>query len=548
MSSNLEKEIQKIKDLYINKKEYSELEEVKSEIKNIYDKCKNNDNGEDLAIEYLTFIRKLCWANKYNMIPEEEELEGERVYSDFKHSDKVAIKYLELLILLLFERGGVKRHKAMTVGEQVWTEHITSENVGRQYFMLLTLFIRLETVSEVSHVLGNLFYILKNDPDLIGVVDVLIDQLMISESAKEEDRNKARVVLKYLDENDKKNEILSRSKYNISYEVYGKLNDNELTKLLEVWGIVQTIKEQLIVKELVNISFGHYTSGKVLQELLKQKEDTEYKISSRTRLSNVNYMNDPSEGKILDQFLQLDSNLQQLSLKPSPWFLMSLTTAIDRLEMWAQYGSQAKGVCLILDSNDFLKGDLFSGPKMFKENRRRDLSDIDSEKDSIDSIRIDSENVKGDFIYRIGYLSKQEDEGTVLKPEFNTCLDKKEIDVINESLTILKESMNEIDKESTLYEIVDECLEEIRYLFKSADYSYESELRILKYVALEPDNKKIKIDDSDGVAKLYVERDSELKLSEVIFGPKFQNPENVTPLLYLLDKNIKFRQSQIPFK
>jgi len=135
-----------------------------------------------------------------------------------------------------------------------------------------------------------------------------------------------------------------------------------------------------------------------------------------------------------------------------------------------------------------------------------------------------------------------------LKPEFNTCLDKKEIDVINESLTILKESMNEIDKESTLYEIVDECLEEIRYLFKSADYSYESELRILKYVALEPDNKKIKIDDSDGVAKLYVERDSELKLSEVIFGPKFQNPENVTPLLYLLDKNIKFRQSQIPFK
>ena len=85
-------------------------------------------------------------------------------------------------------------------------------------------------------------------------------------------------------------------------------------------------------------------------------------------------------------------------------------------------------------------------------------------------------------------------------------------------------------------------------MFKSADYSYESELRILKYVALEPDNKKIKIDDSDGVAKLYVERDSELKLSEVIFGPKFQNPENVTPLLYLLDKNIKFRQSQIPFK
>lgn len=48
MSSNLEKEIQQIKELYIKKKDYSELEGVKSEIKKLYDMYKDNDKGEVL--------------------------------------------------------------------------------------------------------------------------------------------------------------------------------------------------------------------------------------------------------------------------------------------------------------------------------------------------------------------------------------------------------------------------------------------------------------------------------------------------------------------
>ena len=65
---------------------------------------------------------------------------------------------------------------------------------------------------------------------------------------------------------------------------------------------------------------------------------------------------------------------------------------------------------------------------------------------------------------------------------------------------------------------------------------------------LEPDNPKIKIDDSGKIAKIYIERDNPIQIDEVIFGPKFSHPENVTPLLHLLDNNIKFSQSKIPFK
>lgn len=320
-----------------------------------------------------------------------------------------------------------------------------------------------------------------------------------------------------------------------------------MKKLIEIFSLVQKIKEQLIVKKPKKLKFGHYTSGKVLQIHLSQKENKKikYAIESKSRLNNVNYMNDPSEGKVLNQFLDLDSSFQQLVLKPSPWFLMSLTTAIDKLEMWAQYGDQAKGVCLLLNPDDFDRGSLFFSPKWFKLESLKEISNVE------DNIEINNrllQNIHGDYIYRIGYLSPQIKENGLLIEENNTCLDKTEIEIINKSLMLLKEKIQGIDVESIFYEKVDECLEEIRYLFKSEDYSYESELRVLKYMPLEPDNPKIKIDESGEFAKLYIERDNPIQIAEVIFGPKFQNPENVTPLLHLLDKNIKFSQSKIPFK
>ena len=255
-------------------------------------------------------------------------------------------------------------------------------------------------------------------------------------------------------------------------------------------------------------------------------------------------MNDPSEGKVLDQFLQMDSSFQQLSLKPSPWFLMSLTTAIDKLSMWSQYGDRAEGVCLVLDSYDFSTVEFSSDIEWL--TIRKNSKNSNNEEEVI--LRETTET--NDFVYRIGYLSMHDDKESILKSEYNSCLNQEEITVINEALKALKESVEKIDLDngSILYEKVDECLEEIRYLFKSADYSYESELRVLKYMPLEPDNPKIKIDDSGDIAKLYIERENPIQIAEVIFGPKFSHPENVTPLLHLLDKNIKFSQSKIPFK
>ena len=250
-------------------------------------------------------------------------------------------------------------------------------------------------------------------------------------------------------------------------------------------------------------------------------------------------MNDPSEGKVLDQYLQLGTTSEQLSLRPRPWFLMCLTTSIDNLTMWAQYGEKAEGVCLVFKSGDFSEVSSLADIEWFTMNK--------NPFDIFSSVSLNNTEHK-DFIYRIGYLSIQKNNSMRLDRNFNAGLCKEEVKKINESLKTMKNTINTINKNSELFEKVDKFLEEIRYLFKSADYSYESELRLLKYSPLDSDNKKIKIDDTGDIAKLYIERDNPIQISEVIFGPKYSHPENVTPLLHLLDKNIKFSQSKIQFK
>ena len=117
---------------------------------------------------------------------------------------------------------------------------------------------------------------------------------------------------------------------------------------------------------------------------------------------------------------------------------------------------------------------------------------------------------KKDFLYRICYLdekslgekSVKEENLGIVKKKYNKKLDEMEIDTINNCLDKIKSIVNKIDNNTILYSFVDDCLEEIRYLFKVSDYSYESELRILRYADLNPYNDNIKIDNSGPIAKL----------------------------------------------
>lgn len=346
---------------------------------------------------------------------------------------------------------------------------------------------------------------------------------------------------------------LQQTKYAVLIDLLSDLEntDYQLELIIKIYYMVQIIKYQLSVKDLSNINFGHYTSGEVLQNILKQEcklSEDSYSIKGRTRLGNVKYMNDPEEGRILDKYLKpREINDLEVSLKPSPWFLMSLTTAIDDLAMWSQYGYRAEGVCLLFEEDSFAAAYSVVDTDWF--TRKNDIPVFER------NLKLTDEEInssyKKDFLYRICYLDEEslkKGESHVVKKNNNNMLENSEIEQINSCLKQIKSILSKIEKKTLLYNAVEECLEEIRYLFKASGYSYEAELRILKYADLSPDNNQIKIDNSGPVAKLYLERDMPIQLKQVIFGPKFSNPEHVTPLIYLLDKNIEFKRSERKFK
>ena len=354
----------------------------------------------------------------------------------------------------------------------------------------------------------------------------------------------------------------------------------ELNNLLSIYQLVQKIKYQLGLKDEDKnqvLKFGHYTKGSTLQIMLDQEENEKKKgyfsVSGKTRLYNANYMNDPEEGIVIEQMLGLD---RRDVLEPSSWFLMSFTSKTDDLAMWSQYGDDAKGVCLVLREDDFsrftsfndvswrqeknflefsdkmhlLKSELNSGfeKSIFQSESENSVDTVNDEGTEPNSVEKDSDS-KGnsDYLYRIAYVKHIEEN---LKLERTELFEKSEIEELEKLLNSLKEKLDIGSKvtEKNYQDAISECIEEIRYLFKSVDYKYENELRILRYANLDPSNKEIKIDKTSGVGKLYVERENSIQIGEVIFGPKFPNPEYVTPLLKLLDKEIKYKKSMIKFR
>ncbi len=374
------------------------------------------------------------------------------------------------------------------------------------------------------------------------------------------------------------NNTIEKTSLEVLRDIFKKYEENDAItkKLTTIYKNIQEIKQLLVVEDFKELKFGHYTNGEVLQILLDSKEKIsekeKYEITGKTRLYNVGYMNDPEEGKLLDTILGFHKSIGlDDKVSSSPWFLMSLTTAIDELTMWAQYGNNAEGVCLEFKPDSFLE-----------VKSRKDLEWLTLEASKRDSVQKGNESSQEndakskDCLYRICYLDEDslKDCEIKIKEEDNELLkDKKEKD--NESLeneadaTVeetrhskiegflkkLKESINDVlndapveEEKDELREDLDKLLEEIRYLFKSSAYSYEKELRLLKYAEISSKNHMIKVHKVKPAAKLYIEREDTIELNRIIFGPKFNKPEDVVPLVNLLDEQIKCERSSKKFR
>ena len=527
----------------------------------------------DLALQYALILFNL--SNKQTKLKELETTAEklEKLQQQFQELPDMALPYVLILFKLSNKQTKLKELETTAEKlEKLQQQFPKSKEIAFIYGMFLAILFNHQTeLSErlqTTETIKNLYeqfskFMLQNFDDLFFSNENVCDS---------EEYMLFNFILR--------EGLLKNTKYAIlqKWAERYKEDSSELKNLLSIYQLVQKIKYQLGLKakdKNSNLKFGHYTKGKILQNLLDQDtgntDDTKFSVSGKTRLNNANYMNDPEEGIVIEQILGLD---RRDVLEPSSWFLMSFTNKTDDLAMWSQYGDDAKGVCLILREDDFSRFTSFNDVSWRKEaipivetmntiestlsydlkGSPNELNNIkptvaikDEEKRSKSEKKENLPKGNRDYLYRIAYVKHKEEN---LKLEQTELFEKSEIEELEKLLNSLKEKLDIGSKvrEENYQDAISKCIEEIRYLFKSVDYKYENELRILRYANLDPSNDKIKIDKESGIGKLYVERENPIQIEEVIFGPKFPNPEYVTPLLKLLDKEIKYKKSTIKFR
>lgn len=289
---------------------------------------------------------------------------------------------------------------------------------------------------------------------------------------------------------------------NEKYTDFVQRIDTLLNINTEFYKIIKIIKDELKVdlndlKEK-SIDLGHYTSLDTLYKLITPKSENPY-----LRLTNARQMNDPLEGKIILDYI---TNNNQNIWKPTTKYIASLTSNKDSLPMWNHYAKDAKGVMLIY-SEDYLQ----------------EISEIQC---------ID--------IYKVAYVDRQNGK---LAVKTSQDIDTNTARKLETAIDKLK-TLNDKDKYINL-------IQEIDFLFKKSDYSYENEYRIIANTENDEDfdlEAKIEQNSMYNFPFVYQYLKRTLKYSKLILGPKSINIDFIAPYINHCDTDIEITASEISFR
>ncbi len=261
---------------------------------------------------------------------------------------------------------------------------------------------------------------------------------------------------------------------------------------------------------------------------------------SKFRLSECAFLNDSSEGRELFKFLEIseapsrkseENCAMPFTRKPFIGSFVS-DTKHDDLTLWRMYGKEskeeAKGCSITIDSKK-LQGSL---------------------RDTIASkSKINTPEMMGDDFnfYRMAYKT-QNKESLFVIPEAKD--EEKELNIcMNQLAEKVKEYRANIKKKSYRIKDLLELLNSIAYLFKSAEYQYEHEIRmVVNGAGLE---KKINSDNNQ--LRVYVETvPINPIIQKITLGPKVERAEEwAAAFYYELDNQHLHPEifiSHLPFK
>lgn len=294
---------------------------------------------------------------------------------------------------------------------------------------------------------------------------------------------------------------------NVDKEDYSLFNDN----FSEFQRIIRIIKKELIFETTGETEICHYSKLATLKYIIRVKDS---KPQPRLRISNIAYLNDPSEGNVLLQLLKKsvqsnvfdillsNENTEENKLVEVPFsqvFIGSFSTAKNKLPMWTLYGDDSKGCCLVFD-------DYFFDEK----------NELIEEKSNMDDEKVSPQEL---MLYRVKYLDIDKLDGS-----------DSIVGYLKQIANILDLFEGIISKYESVRIWIMSLLDEIRFLFKDSDYDYENEVRII----IHAENSEIQVDDGQnelGIPRLYVDLQRKLIYKEIILGSKIDKPNEVAPFL-----------------
>ncbi|WGE80013.1 tetratricopeptide repeat protein [Actinobacillus equuli] len=284
------------------------------------------------------------------------------------------------------------------------------------------------------------------------------------------------------------------------------------TSLFDVYSYIDDILNLLRINNPRERHIAHYTRPSTLFRLLPNEfsKDRQKDIFSRFRLSSINGVNDPTEGKILFQYLGTNQVKEDAYIT----FISCFTFNHDSLNQFRLYGKEnnkeVTGVSVVFDGSKFFEQSLGKsialdyGSKLNKETN--DLQEgIEKEKRLVDKLPLyrciyidpesdylglarreditfyrEKETTQKDLQEYDGQLSESNKQVTKRLKEIKSCID-----------TILSEKANKLNR-NELLEVISEIILPLRYLVKHVAFKEEQECRMVYISPL--DNPKIILD------------------------------------------------------
>ncbi len=280
------------------------------------------------------------------------------------------------------------------------------------------------------------------------------------------------------------------------------------SNLLIMMGCADLIIQKSRIWDVSKYNVLYYTRTENLRFLLEDEND---EVKYRLPIFHANHMNDPEEGKLLNNILtesvprpiQTDSeSFQREKFTENYVFLKSFFISDKEnfnefLPMWVQYGDDAKGVCVLLNESTFDNAELIRINYLNDEGKCVNNSEIDELLDD--------------------YINAYKEIVTFC----DTDLKKYKYDGID---GMKKEFKEEIE------DLLEYINSRIMYLFKHESYKHENEARVI-IAKTSSDLEDVKTIPG-AVPKLFIHSNYQTYIDEIILGSKMEVPDDLVPFIH----------------